>query len=118
MDIIVFNYFIIRFCDFTSVFLDRKLTIMIKEDEEEEEVERQHHRTGDHKLRSILMGAHTVNRQSIKRLKNSALKDDKVPAHESWTKNELFFDDYDGYIMMVTTYNKASKIFLRQLQLK
>lgn len=37
---------------------------------------------------------------------------DKVSprAHESRTKNKLFFDDYDGYIMimMVTTYNKAT----------
>lgn len=69
MDIIVFNYFIIRFCDFYFGVLDRKLTIMIKEGEAASD-----DIIDDSGL--VLLGAHTVNRQSIKWLKgSSALKD-------------------------------------------
>ena len=70
------------------------------------------------------MGAHTVNRQSIKRLKKLLCyfkKMTKSPRHMNHGQRmKLFFDDYDGYIMiiMVSTYNKARERFLRQLQLK
>lgn len=70
MDIIVFNYFIIRFCDFASLFLDRKLTIMIKKRKIKDTT---HMRGFILFARSILMGAHTVNRQGIKSLKNISL---------------------------------------------